>query len=562
MKTLILLLSFFAIATGRIAFADFELENCIAQQESTSGNYTSIFAGCQTCVSQYGGGTSIGDCQNVAQGWCRSHDPGGPNGYCRDNSGCSGLPECGGIPTPGGQTQNSLPQPGGNLHQGCVNSADGSCSSPGVTVSPKANPLSTTHKDTPSTAANKSGPTTSPGSEPAASTCPSQTDADSDVASCQSAYDSANSYCSNPGTPPTTAPVTPTPTPTSTPGASNQSMIDQCNQMRNSSTNNANFYSNAASTCATKASNFQSSCQALVSKYSNQPSTCSSNSSTYSQTVTKLNNILAGYQALQSQISNLGTLQSSGGVNAAQSAACEQAASGGGMPQMPTPDQSQNNQDDKTGCTADPTSAACQDCSKNPNTPTCKQLAQANAATANTGKAQFLPAPSQPQASNFDTGSPGDGLTGQNQYGNYKPTGSQVTPVPGDNGGGMGAGGAGSGSRQAQLDQRRQGGSPGASYTTQIEQGLRSGGGGGGSTQVASGEGFKGYGDGGRGPASEGEAKMDLKKYLPGEALDPHRHIAGAEQAGLGSKYGPSVWEMISTSFHEECSFGHLRHCK
>jgi hypothetical protein len=118
--------------------------------------------------------------------------------------------------------------------------------------------------------------------------------------------------------------------------------------------------------------------------------------------------------------------------------------------------------------------------------------------------------------------------------------------------------------RPASLDQTR-GGSPGSpGYTTQIEGGLMAGGystspGGDLGTDGAGGYSYGRGGAGGRGPASVG---MDLKKYLPGQRLDPRRRMGG--DAMLSAEINGKSCDMfkkISARFQEKCKLGVLLGC-
>jgi hypothetical protein len=94
-------------------------------------------------------------------------------------------------------------------------------------------------------------------------------------------------------------------------------------------------------------------------------------------------------------------------------------------------------------------------------------------------------------------------------------------------------------------------------------QGERSGGGyvqptGGGSDD--DGAGFRGGGGRGRDPAST-PVRIDLKKYLPGGAMDPNRRLGGL---GTGKEIigrFEDMWKHVSNRYIEKCRLGVLKDC-
>jgi len=249
---------------------------------------------------------------------------------------------------------------------------------------------------------------------------------------------------------------------------------------------------------------------------------------------------------------------------------------GGGMPDMPNgdnnnqnpnnPNNQANTNSDPYGCQSNPTSQVCQNCTLNPNSPTCQALAQSQQQP--TGKIGFqAPDKSGADPSSFNVGDTATGSQTQfpvanNQNGQQAPQGAVV---PNNSGGAIP--GSDGGSKPAGLDQpKRQAGAPIGS-AADIEHGLSSGGGGGG---FSYGSGLPNdantaantRGGGGRGPASLKGGGMDLKKYLPGQQLDPHR--MGGNGMIAADINGPAcdIFKKISTRILVKCKVGDLYDCR
>lgn len=143
----------------------------------------------------------------------------------------------------------------------------------------------------------------------------------------------------------------------------------------------------------------------------------------------------------------------------------------------------------------------------------------------------------------------------------------KVNTIANNSGGGIpGQGGGGQASLGGAPGKLGAGAAGGAGYTTDIDQGFRSGGyaagGDGGSNDNGGGSGFGGgrglASVGGRMPASQG---LDLKKYLPGGALAGAR--AGGMRAQSSEIHGRfvDIWSRISERFLEKCKLGELTGC-
>jgi hypothetical protein len=98
----------------------------------------------------------------------------------------------------------------------------------------------------------------------------------------------------------------------------------------------------------------------------------------------------------------------------------------------------------------------------------------------------------------------------------------------------------------------RSGGSGGYSYAS------------GANTGPDGGEAHHGRGGTGRGPAGDdgGMTGLDLRKYLPGGALDPERRAGGLRPASRETN-GPGVdiFERITRRMQEKCRLGYLLGC-
>jgi hypothetical protein len=280
---------------------------------------------------------------------------------------------------------------------------------------------------------------------------------------------------------------------------------------------------------------------------------------------------------LSSKVADIGSSSTDSLDSSLQGSQCSDNTSdgGGGAPNIPNPNDPNNNPNDALnkqaandpyGCQTNPNSAACTNCTLNPDTPTCKAIAAAQQNP--TGTASF----SNPNANGNDPSkfNVGDTNTGQvvppippvaSSTNGQPPPGGAVVPnnsggaIPGDQNSKPPAG----------VDPRRPtAGSPG--YSTDIEQGFQAGGfssAPGGLTTGQAGGTFSGYGNGngGRGPASLG---MDLKKYLPGQRLDPtHRLGVGGNGMISPEINGPSadLFKKVSARILVKCKLGVLLDC-
>ncbi|HAG90480.1 MAG TPA: hypothetical protein DCL41_01325, partial [Bdellovibrionales bacterium] len=162
----------------------------------------------------------------------------------------------------------------------------------------------------------------------------------------------------------------------------------------------------------------------------------------------------------------------------------------------------------------------CVDCQKNPEDINCGKVAAVKGPKAgfDEGKVTDL--------SSFNTGSI-DGLDQNAKYGGFEPVASQSGTVSGSGGGIPGGGNDGNFGDPAPANAGERSG-----INTDILSGER---GGGGYSAASAGmdvdpsAGFSGYGGGsGSNDDVSGYKGMDLKKFLPGGALDPSRRLAGA----------------------------------
>ena len=207
-------------------------------------------------------------------------------------------------------------------------------------------------------------------------------------------------------------------------------------------------------------------------------------------------------------------------------------------------------------CAQDPTNAACVDCRRDPNNAACPK------AEADTkGTAGFKKEDTQPGTFNTPDIAAIDPNAGANPSKNpYESAAANL--VPNNTGGAIpGQGGQPQAAGQGKAGP---GGTPG--YDTDVMHGSMSGGysAQAGNMNMESSSGAGGWSGYGRNPANTGGYEgMDLKKYLPGQANDPARKIAGLGSINgeIGPKYG-DIFKRITDRVQVLCRFNRLLDCE
>jgi len=419
---------------------------------------------------------------------------------------------------------------------------------------PPGRPAATTPTRPPSNA-SPTAPANSTGQPTAATPTGDQ---NADTQSCDQLARRANQCCNNPASCMTNSAASSGPAP-------GQGLNEYCQQMRALGQSGGQSNNSASGTCYQAYNRCATSCDGMASGYSGQ----------VAQTLRDTAN---GCRMLQSRVSQLASQgldsQASGSAadlcNSVSQAAPQNAGGGGGNPSSANnalPASSSSNPNDPYGCGADPSSAACQQCSSNPNTPACRALAYEKEVR---GEATFGASENQAKektdGSGFDIkDSPSDGAGLGLTAGAMEPTAIKTGTIANNAGGGIPGGGGGS---PASLGGGGGGrGSPGSpGYTTDVLQGLSSP-----SGYSASAEpnpdgaegGFQGYGQNGRAPATD-QNGVDLRRFLPGGDKDPMRRGVGGIDINSAQINGRSVnlWNRISDRMQEKCRLGELIGCE
>jgi hypothetical protein len=332
-----------------------------------------------------------------------------------------------------------------------------------------------------------------------------------------------------------------------------------CQQMRSTGGLGAGANLNAGDVCLRNYKTCEQSCASLASKWENARGGDSSLNQQTAQTLRSLVNSCSGYSRAAQQ---LGMQGGNMNASAAGSQICgnvSQAnpASMFPQPQSDTLSDAQQKQLEAMGCDEDPSKPGCQGYTK--------------AANERTGDASFGNDDSKKQDnSEFNLPDLGDMQTGMGNGigGGIQPQAVTNGTIANNSGGGIPGEG---GTSPASLGGGGRGspGSPG--YNTDIMSANLSGGSGGGGSgyqpQSANGEqgGKNGAWNAGgtRGPAGFSATAVDLKRYLPGNELDPNYRIGGFDgvSAQINNKYA-DLWKKISTRIQEKCKLGVLYDCK
>ncbi|MGZ3723085.1 MAG: hypothetical protein ACXVA9_09155 [Bdellovibrionales bacterium] len=288
-----------------------------------------------------------------------------------------------------------------------------------------------------------------------------------------------------------------------------------------------------------------------------------------------MQSIASSCSSLSSLADQMGSqgLNNYGAANSGQN--CDQNSSGmspqsaGGPNSDPNSQANTNgtNPNDPYGCQQNPSSAVCQNCTINPTSPTCKALAEGQ--KAETGKASFTTAdkktggnPNEFNVPDTNTNATGSILPASTDPNKQAP---EAHVIPNGSGGGI-PGDQNSQPVQGGTPHKGGGPSGGSGFNVaDIEQGMRSGGfSSSPGDQPNAANGYRGYGNGkgpggGRMPASAG---MDLKKYLPGQQLDPMNRMGGNSMvsAEINGK-SCDMFKKISARIQEKCKLGVLLGC-
>lgn len=397
----------------------------------------------------------------------------------------------------------------------------------------------------------------------------SDSNSDSDRHYCQSLQQAATKCCMDP-----TQCGAGSPVPVENPSVNGENSFPElCKQMNSAGAADARSNLNAGTLCLQKYSTCQVQCDSLANNYSGS---IAEGFRSAARACTSLSSRAAalGRQATASNTAaNAGqncdglTQSMAQGLNALGGAGAHEAkAAALNHQQTDVPQAFKGNSNDPYGCASNPGSSACQRCANNPSLAACKALASGSAIAE--GKAGYYqPTNDQGKQNQFNVGSTNDAASGTPEFGKFEPKANTVHTVANNSGGGIP--GSDNGGKGASLGVGAGKGGAGATagYTTDIDQGTRSGGGysnpvgGAESADNLEPAGFNGYGGRGREPASA--KSIDLKKYLPGGERDPG-HSVGGLRGRSGEINGPSVdiWTKISARFQEKCRLGELFDCR
>ncbi len=294
-----------------------------------------------------------------------------------------------------------------------------------------------------------------------------------------------------------------------------------------------------------------------------------------SSAIGTLQNLKSTCKGLSSRSIALGQsgLSSGSASEAGQKCNAMSKSSPSGMPDLGGGggDSSQNS-NDAYGCNANPNGPGCQACSADPNSAACKALAAgAQQARGESGFQNAIKKSDDPSSFDVPDNSGAMAAKSAPMFGEGGPPGEAgVKPIANNSGGGI-PGGSGGG-QQANLNDKRPGGGSGLQPASNVADILQGGERSGGYTQPAGGNpgdetqvlGYGGRGGGnGRGPANAGMNGLDLRRYLPGGVLDPHRRAAGMNGHGqeIAGKF-EDMFKHISERFREKCRLGELLDCR
>jgi hypothetical protein len=343
---------------------------------------------------------------------------------------------------------------------------------------------------------------------------------------------------------------------------SQQGLREYCQQMQASGNDATKYNARLANACYEAYIACQSTCEGMANV---------NGDSSFSSIALQCGQLSSKMAVIGQQGFNMSQAGSVGDLCAQISQASPQSV--GGVDNSVSPyDQQARNANDPYGCQTNPSNPACIQCTSDPSHPLCKGLTNNKMAE---GQAGFGGPENTGTPSDFNVGSLADagglndsflgaGLQAASP-GSTIPTktipnnSGGMLPLPGDGGG-----------RPARLDAPSRGGGGGGrpSVNTDIEQGFRSGGGGysyasGASTGPDGGEAHQGH-SGRRNLATDdgGMTGLDLRKYLPGGALDPARRAGGLRPANREiNGPGVDIFERITQRIHEKCRLGYLLDC-
>ncbi len=340
-------------------------------------------------------------------------------------------------------------------------------------------------------------------------------------------------------------------------------LADSCagSQTANNSASQANsIYSTA---CYRSHYSCQSTCQTFANKYKS-----ALNNTSTSRTLAQ-----EAIRFLDSQSSTCGSLRynslqiaSQGEQNAISSGisdACKQLA--GTLPQSavnqamqaamnPSIKEQGLKPNDPFGCAANPWSQACQACSKNPQAPACQALAAASQRQPSANGAKFGEVESaKSKGSDFNLSGLDNVRPDPPQFNANGGGGNSAKAIPNNSGGGI-PGGTGASGGPTNANKAVTPGSPG--FSTDIDQGLRSGGG--YSNSQSNNEVYNTHGNARGFQVKRGIAStMDLKKYLPGGQLDPNRRPNSGYGRGHANGINGQHYDLfqhISLRYRAQCA--------
>lgn len=501
------------------------LSVCLSGAQLAANDHESWLEKCGNChLASLGPSESITRCNAMVGNWC--HTKG-----CRPDD-CKSLRACMASAVTARDSNGGQPQaqrsPAGNL---------------GPTRSPGAARTSQPNR-----------PNASPQSETTPQATPTG-NASADQSRCDQSAQRAAQCCNNPASCIADSGMPTGPAP-------GQGLNEYCQQMRAMGASGGQTNESAGAVCYRSYNACASTCDGLAAGYTGQ----------VADTLRQTAQGCRGYQSRVVALGNQGlSAQTSGSggdiCNNVSQAAPQNAGGGGSNPASVNNNNLPNsNPNDPYGCGADPSSAACQQCSTNPNTPACRALAYEKEVR---GEATFGSTENKTKeksdGSGFDirdsaSDGSGQGLTA----GAVEPTAVKTGTIANNAGGGIPGGGGGS---PASLGGGGGGrGSPGSpGYTTDVLQGLSSPSGYSQSAepnQDGAEGGFQGYGNNGRAPATD-QNGVDLRRFLPGGDKDPMRRGVGGidiNSAQINGRF-VNIWNRISDRMQEKCRLGELIGC-
>lgn len=346
--------------------------------------------------------------------------------------------------------------------------------------------------------------------------------------------------------------------------AKDQAAIQQyCQQLKTVGAAGTGANQSAGDMCFSKYKACEQGCAALANKWESARGGDAGLIQQTAQTLRSMVGSCTSYSNAARQLGTQGIYTNAGSAGGGLCSNVSQANPSSMMPQQQQQADALNEAQQKAlaamGCDEDPTKTGCEGYKKTDND------RAGEASFGNNDDAM------KRDSSDFNLQNMGDmqGGMGNGIGGGIQPQAVTNGTIANNSGGGIPGGGGGS---PASLGPNGRGGSPGSpGYNTDIMSANASGGSGGGGSAGGSGyqpqsaEGNNGTwnNNGGRGPAAFSASAVDLKRYLPGNELDPNYRIGGFDgvSAQINNKY-TDLWKKVSNRIQEKCKLGVLYDCK